>query len=105
LIFGLALRFFSGFIASFSTMTVVLFSYIVWINLQLAIFNLIPVPPLDGSHILLSLLPDSFYKFKNFLYRSGYFFLLIFIFFFFSLLVYLINWIFVLITGFSLLGI
>lgn len=29
----------------------------IWINLALAFFNLIPVPPLDGSHILSSLLP------------------------------------------------
>ncbi|MCG2821322.1 MAG: site-2 protease family protein, partial [Candidatus Atribacteria bacterium] len=29
------------------------------INLALAIFNLIPVPPLDGSKILLGLLPYS----------------------------------------------
>lgn len=29
------------------------------INLALAIFNLIPVPPLDGSKILLGLLPNS----------------------------------------------
>jgi Zn-dependent protease len=28
------------------------------INIVLALFNLIPVPPLDGSHILASLLPD-----------------------------------------------
>ena len=31
------------------------------ISLGLAIFNLIPVPPLDGSKILLSLLPDRGY--------------------------------------------
>ena len=28
------------------------------LNIVLALFNLIPVPPLDGSHILASLLPD-----------------------------------------------
>ena len=33
------------------------------ISLGLAIFNLIPVPPLDGSKILLSLLPDEGYRF------------------------------------------
>jgi len=31
----------------------------IWINLILAIFNLIPIPPLDGSHILRELLPYS----------------------------------------------
>src|SRR5215813_6193925 len=28
-------------------------------NISLALFNLIPIPPLDGSHILYTLLPDS----------------------------------------------
>ncbi len=31
----------------------------VWINIILAIFNLIPIPPLDGSKILLNLLPHD----------------------------------------------
>ena len=39
-------------------------SYFVWINLLLAVFNLFPIPPLDGSHILLSLIPDKFSRFK-----------------------------------------
>lgn len=29
------------------------------INVSLAIFNLIPIPPLDGSHLLLNLLPEE----------------------------------------------
>lgn len=31
----------------------------IWLNLALAVFNLIPVPPLDGSHILAAILPDE----------------------------------------------
>jgi len=34
-----------------------IFRYGIWINLILAFFNLIPLPPLDGSHILSNLLP------------------------------------------------
>lgn len=41
-----------------------LFSYnFAWLNISLAIFNLIPLPPLDGSRIFLSFLPpDTYFK-------------------------------------------
>jgi Zn-dependent protease len=31
----------------------------IWLNLILAFFNLIPIPPLDGSHVLYHLLPPQ----------------------------------------------
>lgn len=35
--------------------------YFAWLNLSLAIFNLIPLPPLDGSRIFLVWLPERTY--------------------------------------------
>jgi Zn-dependent protease len=45
----------------------------------LAVFNLVPIPPLDGSKILFAILPDRFYKLKFFLERNGFIILLFFI--------------------------
>jgi Zn-dependent protease len=33
----------------------------IWVNLSLAVFNLLPVPPLDGSRIFSAILPDHLY--------------------------------------------
>lgn len=39
------------------------FGFVAKINITLAVFNLIPIPPLDGSRIIAALLPDrTYYK-------------------------------------------
>jgi len=35
--------------------------YFIWVNIIMAIFNLLPVPPLDGSRILFGFLPNKLY--------------------------------------------
>lgn len=51
------------------------------INISLAIFNLIPIPPLDGSKILLNLLPvDTAANWESELSRYGPFLLILFLF-------------------------
>lgn len=97
LVFGLALRFFP--VISAIPGLDLMFSYIVYINLLLAVFNLLPVPPLDGSHILFTFLPLGMENLKIFLSQFGLFILLFIIFFFFRWIVLLINWIFTLIVG------
>lgn len=50
--------------------------HIYWLNLGLMVFNLIPIPPLDGSKVLFSFLPASSYKFILTYERYGSFILL-----------------------------
>lgn len=78
--FSYMYRFFGGTPAS------PFFYVIVVSNISLMIFNLLPIPPLDGSKILYAVLPSSAYRFKNWLERYGFFVLLFFVFFLFDLL-------------------
>ena len=78
-----------------------MFSFIVWINLLLAVFNLVPIPPLDGSHILFAILPDSMWKLKTALRQFGIFILFFIIFFFYPWIALIIRWLFLIITGSS----
>lgn len=53
----------------------------IFINIVLAIFNLVPVYPLDGSKILLAILPrNTAYEYDMFMHRYGMFVLLALIF-------------------------
>ena len=70
-IFGLAIR----FIPLPETLKF-LFGLIVIYNFVLALFNLIPIPPFDGSHILFSVLPARFNSLKIFLHQYGLYLLL-----------------------------
>ncbi|MFA5348785.1 MAG: site-2 protease family protein [Candidatus Paceibacterota bacterium] len=99
LIFGLALRIFFLKSHNIPEGTVMVFVYIVQINIILAVFNLIPLPPLDGSHILFTFLPKSFDQLKIFLIRYGMIILLAIIIFFGNYISLLSNWVFKLIVG------
>ncbi len=52
----------SGYVATtFFVIIVNIFVYISYINISLAVFNLVPIPPLDGSKILGAFLPNRIY--------------------------------------------
>lgn len=70
IIFGLLLKFLFPILGVDSYLTVFL-SILVTFNGVLMIFNLIPLPPLDGSHILAGILGDRFKGISDFLNRYG----------------------------------
>lgn len=49
----------------------VFLGFLVFYNIILMVFNLIPIPPLDGSKVLLAALPDKYANFKAFLTTRG----------------------------------
>ncbi len=54
----------------------------VFINVLLFVFNLLPIPPLDGSHVLFALLPGDTFSLQMTLRQYGFLILLAVIFFF-----------------------
>ena len=101
IVFGILFRVFTGS-GSFAILS--LFAIIIYINILLAVFNLVPLPPLDGSKILYSLLPETELgeRVRFFLERYGMILLLFFIFFGFDLILPLIYSLFRIVTGVAL---
>lgn len=93
LVFGLAIQF------SPDNAVTSVFAVIVYANVLLGVFNLVPIPPLDGSKLLYAILPDSMWQIKVFLDKYGFILLLIFVFYFFRLIQPIISYLFGLFTG------
>jgi Zn-dependent protease len=51
----------------------------VLLNLVLAVFNLVPIPPLDGSKLLFAAVPSTFGNFRATLEGMGFFLVILFI--------------------------
>lgn len=100
IIFGLIIRVSSSFALpdSFYFIT----SAIVIVNLALGIFNLVPIPPLDGSKILFSFLPERAFSFIQAYEQYSLILLLVFIVFFSDFLYPILNFLFRLTTGLAL---
>lgn len=76
LIFSLLTRFFPSTSPMLLPLSVIAFYNFLW-----AIFNLLPIPPLDGSWILFTFLPERFSNLKMVLTQYGTYILIFFIFF------------------------
>ena len=76
IIFGLIIRF-----INLPESLFVFFSIVSFYNFLLGIFNLVPIPPLDGSYILFAFLSEKQASVKIFLQRYGLFILMFFFFF------------------------
>ncbi len=99
LILSLGLRFFG---ANLPIETIKLIATGVLMNIVLAVFNLVPLPPLDGSKVLFNLLPEQAEKIRDFFEKYGLFATLLFIFFIWQFFTPLIFSIFTLMTGMSI---
>jgi len=100
IIFGLILRFGGEFIPESAVSMIYM---IVFINIILAVFNLVPVPPLDGSKILFALLPESAHVVRRFMEQYSTFLLLLFIFVIWDYIFPIATLVFTWITGMRLM--
>ena len=78
-----------------SPVFVQMLTLVVYINIFLALFNLIPLPPLDGSKIAMDLFP----AFRNTILRAGFLGIFLALFMAFWILPYLANLVFLVIVG------
>ncbi|KKT14854.1 MAG: Peptidase M50 [Parcubacteria group bacterium GW2011_GWF2_44_8b] len=95
LIFGILLRISVSSDPAFIQIT----SLIVFINILLAIFNLMPIPPLDGSKLLFAIFPDKLFQIRGFFEKYGLMLVLFFIFFLWQFIFPVIAVLFRIITG------
>ncbi|MEX2013776.1 MAG: site-2 protease family protein [Parcubacteria group bacterium] len=103
LVFGLLLRIGMASGASWASPAFVqITALIVFINILLAIFNLVPIPPLDGSKLFFTFFPNQLNKMTVFFERYGLVLLLFFIFFLWRFIFPVIGLIFRLITGIAI---
>lgn len=98
LIFGLIIRSMMGEVM---VPFIEIFAHIVLINIVLAVFNLIPIPPLDGSKLLFSFLPSQYGRLRQMLEMYAPILILIVVFFLWEAISPIIWPIFKVFTGIS----
>ena len=101
LVFGLLIRLAGTPLGTFLLPVASFFIIIVTVNIMLGVFNLVPLPPLDGSKVLFALLPasETSTRVMNFLERYGFILVILFIFYAFPIIYPVISMLFYLFTG------
>ncbi|MCC7469802.1 MAG: site-2 protease family protein [Bacteroidetes bacterium] len=95
--FGIIIRL-GGFLGLSQTV-IDISSTIVFLNIVLAIFNLMPFPPLDGSKIIFGVLGHKSIKIERFMEKYSIGFLIFFLFFLWRYITPAIYFVFKLMTG------
>lgn len=94
LVFGLLIRF-----GDFSELVLALLQIVVLINIVLGVFNLVPIPPLDGSKIILAFLPEKYQAMVYYYERYSFFLIILFVFYGWVLILPVVYYLFALFTG------
>ncbi len=101
-VFGTLIRTFAaaGLLSDFLA---TLFGIIIYLNILLSIFNLVPIPPLDGSRVLFALMPKNDSTLRAFVWLERYGMILVFLFilFGFQLIIPLVHYLFSFFAGSS----
>lgn len=82
-----------------SVLLLQLFAVAVVVNVSLAVFNMIPLPPLDGSKILAAFLPGRLYGIQRYLENYWFIALPALIFFGWTIIEPVIRFVFAILTG------
>ena len=99
LIFGIIIRILLSQGYAIDNNIMIMFGIIVLYNILLAVFNLVPIPPLDGSKVLFHFLPYSMRNIRDVLEKNGMIFIILFIFFGFQFIIPIMLVLFVFMTG------
>jgi Zn-dependent protease len=94
LFFGVLIRF-----APISETFISVAALVAFVNINLAVFNMVPIPPLDGSKVLFAFLPYQAQYIRRFLEQWGFPLVILFVVFLWQVIAPVTSGIFTLITG------